>query len=81
MGEYEYVTMDKTRKIYIPAAYEKRFKGKRFVVLTMPDGDIILHPIRHSKNPLDDFRQAMGPARGTLKRIKREILETAMEGV
>ena len=81
MTGYEYVSMDRTRKIYIPALLEKKFKGKKFIVIPMPDGDMIFHPIQKSKDPLSHFQEVMGPVKKSLKETKREILETAMEGV
>lgn len=77
----DYIQMDKTRKIYIPTALEKEFEGRKFVVLPMPDGDIVLHPVKASKDPLKDFQKALGPVKGDPKQIKKEILKTAMEGV
>lgn len=75
------VEMDSARKIYIPSPLEKQFAGKRFKVLIMPDGDIILHPISRSKDPLKTFRKVLGPLRKTVKETKKEILESAMEGL
>lgn len=81
MTEFEYVSMDKARKIYIPAMLEEEFKGKKFIVLTMPDGDIILHPVKESKEPLEELRKIFKHEKRSVREIKKEILETAMEGV
>lgn len=81
MTGYEYVSMDKARKMYIPADLESKFRGKKFMVLTMPNGDIILHPVKKFKDSLQRFREVMGPIKGDLKKVKQEILETAMEGL
>ena len=77
MSEYDFVELDKARKIYIPASKEEYFKGKKFVILKMPDGDVIFHPIKTSKTPLADFQKSMGVIKKDLKTVKKEILETA----
>ena len=81
MDDYEYVSMDNARKIYIPSTLENEFKGKRYIVIPMPNGDVILHPIETSENPLKELRKIFKNEKRPIKQIKKEILETAIEGV
>ncbi len=77
----EYVNMDNARKIYIPASLESEFKDKNFIVLPMPDGDIVFHPISDSKNPLKKLRELFRHEKRPVKEIKKEILESALKTV
>ncbi len=81
MNEYEYVSMDKARKIYVPSALEDEFKGNKYLIIPMPNGDIVFHPVKKSKEPLKELRKIFRHEKRSIKEIKKEILETAMEGV
>ena len=83
MADHEYVSMDQSRKIYIPSALEKEFKGKKFIILPMPDGDVVFHPVAEFKgaDALARFQRAGGKIRRDLKEVKKDILQTAMEGL
>ncbi|MBS3068498.1 hypothetical protein J4450_07355 [Candidatus Micrarchaeota archaeon] len=81
MTEFEYVSMDKARKIYVPAALEEEFRGKKYMILPMPNGDVIFHPVIKSKEPLKALRKIFKHEKRSIKEIKKEILETALGGV
>lgn len=75
MEEYKYVTIDESGKLYLPVAVREGMEDKKYLVLKLPNGDIVLHPLRKHGTPLQRLRETLGPVKGDLKKIKMEIQE------
>ncbi|MEW6294718.1 MAG: hypothetical protein AB1467_00280 [Candidatus Diapherotrites archaeon] len=75
-----YVNLDKLGKIYFPKILRKKMKSKEFIALVLPDGDIVLHKLEKSKDPLKEF-QKLPKISKSLKQVRKEILEEAMKEV
>ncbi len=74
----EYVRLDKTGKIYLPKAVRSKMDVEsKYIVLTLPDADIVLHRIRESEDPLKDF-QSFGILKKPLSNVKKDILNEAL---
>lgn len=74
----EYVRLDKTGKIYLPKAVRNKMgAGSKYVVLTLPDGDIVLHRTKESEDPLKDF-QSYATIKKPLPDVKKDILKEAL---
>ncbi|MDI6887335.1 MAG: AbrB/MazE/SpoVT family DNA-binding domain-containing protein [Candidatus Thermoplasmatota archaeon] len=74
----EYVTVDKTGKIYLPKAVRSTLDTKsKYLVITLPDGDVVLHRIKSSKSPLKEFQTVWRHAK-SLSKVRAEILGEAM---
>ncbi len=73
-------TIDKTGKLYIPKEMREKMKSKTVYLLRMPNGDIVIHETAQSKNPADALKnfQKLGGWKGTVKQLKKEVLETAL---
>lgn len=70
--------MDKTGKMYIPkAARSKMDVDSKYIVLTLPDGDIVLHRMREAKDTLKDF-QSFATIKKPILGVKRDILKEAL---
>ena len=75
MSEYKYVTIDESGKLYVPASVREGTENRKYLILKLPNGEIILHPINKQGTPLERLRNTLGPVKGDLKKIKREIQE------
>lgn len=75
MTEYKYVTVDVSGKLYLPASVRQGMEDKKYLVLKLPNGDVILHPLKKGGMPLEKLRKTLGPVKGDLKKIKQEIQE------
>jgi len=74
----EYVRLDKTGKIYLPKAVRSKMGAEsKYVALTLPDGDIVLHRIKEPEDPLKDF-QSYAAIKKPIPDIKKDILEEAL---
>lgn len=74
----EHVKLDKTGKIYLPKAVRSKMNVEsKYIVLTLPDGDIVLHRIKESEDPLKDFK-SFGTIKKPLSDVKKEILKEAL---
>ncbi|ATZ60797.2 MAG: hypothetical protein BME93_01225 [Methanosarcinales archaeon Met12] len=74
----EYVALDKTGKIYLPKAVRSRMDARsKYTILVLPDGDIVLHKAKESKNPLKEF-QSIGRIEKPISEVKKEILKEAL---
>ena len=74
----EYVTLDKTGKIYLPKAVRNKMDAKsKYTVLVLPDGDIVLHKTKESEIPLKEF-QSIGMIKKSVSKVKEEILKEAL---
>lgn len=73
-----YVTINKTGKIYIPKDVRKNMRYKRYWILSLPDGDIVLRPMKKSKNVLKDFEK-LYDIKTSIPKAKKEILDEAMK--
>jgi len=77
----EYVRLDKTGKIYLPKAVRSKIDVEsKYIALSLPDGDIVLHRIKESEDPLKDF-QSYGTIKKPLSDVKKDILEEALAEV
>ncbi|HLB71827.1 MAG: hypothetical protein OIN88_11325 [Candidatus Methanoperedens sp.] len=75
----EYVRLDKAGKIYLPKTVRSKMDVEsKYTVLTLPDGDIVLHRIKESEDPLKDF-QSLGMIKKPLSDVKKDILNEALE--
>ncbi|MBN2067790.1 MAG: hypothetical protein JW744_04950 [Candidatus Diapherotrites archaeon] len=72
------VTIDRTGKIYLPKEVREKIEGKEYIVSVLPDGEIRLHQWTKPKDALKSFRGLI-KSRKSVKEIKKDILETAME--
>jgi len=78
-GKMETVSIDSTGKIYMPKSVRKRINVKsKYLVLVLPDGDVILHRIKKSKNALKDFQKTWRITK-EIAQVKKEIMEEAMK--
>lgn len=74
----EYVRLDKTGKIYLPKAVRSKMDVEsKYIVLTLPDDDIVLHRIKEFEEPLKDF-QSYGTIKKSLSDVKKDILNEAL---
>ncbi len=74
----EYVRLDKTGKIYLPKTVRSKIDiESKYIVLTLPDGDIVLHRIRESEDPLKDF-QSFVIIKKSLSNVKKDVLKEAL---
>ena len=75
----EHVKIDPTGKIYLPKVVRKKIDVKsKFIIIILPDGDLILHKIKRSKNPLRDFQKAWSISKD-VRQARKEILNEAVE--
>lgn len=74
------VTIDKTGKIYLPKEVREKIEGKEYIVSVLPDGEIRLHQWTKPKDALKKFGKLIKSDK-PVRKIKKEILETAMEQV
>ncbi len=73
------VSIDQTGKIYLPTIVRKKIDTKcKYLVITLPDGDVILHKIKRSKNPLIDFQRAWSTTQD-LSKARQDILDEALK--
>lgn len=77
MMAMEFVKLDKGGKIYLPKRVRSKMGADRYVVLTLPDGDIVLHRVKESGDALKDF-QSCGTIKKPLSDVKKEILKEAL---
>lgn len=74
-----YVSIDKSWKVYLPKFVRERIDRKsKYLVLTLPDGDVILHKIKKSKDPLKDFQKTWKITK-SISEVRKEILKEAMK--
>ncbi len=73
-----YVTIDKTGKIYIPKDVRKNMGYKRYWILPLPDGDIVLRPMKKSKDILKDFEK-LYDIKTSIPKARKEILAEALK--
>jgi hypothetical protein len=60
----EVISIDQTGKIYLPAIVRKKIDTKsKYLVITLPDGDVMLHKIRRLNDPIKDFQRAWSTSR------------------
>lgn len=75
----EHVKIDPTGKIYLPKIVRKKIDVKsKYLVVILPDGDVILHKIRKSKNPIRDFQKAWSIDKD-IGRAREDILKEALK--
>lgn len=75
----DYVSIDPTGKIYLPSLIRKKIDVKsKYLVIVLPDGDVILHQISRSRDPLRDFQKIWSSEKGPDK-IRKTILEEAIK--
>ncbi len=74
------VTIDKTGKIYLPKEVREKLAGREYIVSVLPDGEIRLHQWSKPRDVLKKFGKLIKSGK-SVRRIKRDILATAMEGV
>ena len=74
-----YVSIDKSWKIYLPKFVRERIDKKaKYLVLILPDGDVILHMVKKSKDPLKDFQKTWKITK-SISTVREEILKEAMK--
>jgi hypothetical protein len=75
----ELVSIDQTGNIYLLAVVRKKIDTKsNYLVITLPDGDVILHKIKGSKNPVHDFQRAWSTSRDLID-ARQKILDEPLE--
>lgn len=75
----EMVTFDPTGKIYIPKSIREKIDIKsRYLIITLPDGDIILHRVKKGKDPIKDFQKCWRMTKPTSK-VREYILKEALK--
>ena len=72
------VKVDTSGKIYLPKKVREKLATGEYVIVPMPNGDIILHKAR--KYTLKEL-QAKFVVTKPLKKVKEEILEEATRGL
>lgn len=72
----ETVMLDKTGKIYFPKEERKKMEGKKYVILGLPDGDVVLHELKKSKDPLKEYA-GFFKTKKTIKQLREDALEQA----
>jgi bifunctional DNA-binding transcriptional regulator/antitoxin component of YhaV-PrlF toxin-antitoxin module len=77
-GDYlEFIKIDQTGKIYLPKIIRDRIDTKcKYLIITLPDGDVILHKIKKSKNPLREFQRLWSSTKD-ISQIRKEISDEA----
>ncbi len=66
--------MDKTGKMYIPKDVRSKMDvDSKYIVLTLPDGDIVLHRMRETKDV-----QSFATIKKPISDVKRDILKEAL---
>jgi len=75
----EFIKIDQTGKIYLPKIIRDKIDTKsKYLIITLPDGDVILHKIRRSKNPLRDFQRSWTTVKD-ISQVRKEILAEAIK--
>ncbi|MDO8553948.1 MAG: hypothetical protein Q7S22_04025 [Candidatus Micrarchaeota archaeon] len=46
---------------------------KKYLELKLPNGEIVLHLLRKEGTPLERLRATLGPVKGDVRKIKKEI--------
>ncbi len=74
----EFIKIDQTGKIYLPKIIRNKIDTKsKYLIITLPDGDMILHRIKKSKNPLRDFQRSWTTVKN-ISQVRKEILTEAI---
>ncbi len=74
----EYAKLDKTGEMYIPKAVRSKMDvDSKYIVLTLPDGDIVLHRMREAEDALKDF-ESFATIKKPVSDVKRDILKEAV---
>ena len=75
----EFIKIDQTGKIYLPKIIRDKIDTKsKYLIITLPDGDVILHKIRRSKNPVRDFQRSWSTVKD-ISQVRKEILAEAIK--
>ncbi|UCH89586.1 MAG: hypothetical protein JSV49_02760 [Thermoplasmata archaeon] len=75
----EFIKIDQTGKIYLPKVIRNKIDTRsKYLVITLPDGDVILHKIKRSKNPIRDFQKAWSTGKD-IAEIRKDILDEAVK--
>ena len=75
----EFIKIDQTGKIYLPKIIRDKIDTKsKYLIITLPDGDVILHKITRSKNPLRDFQRSWSTI-NDISQVRKEILAEAIK--
>ena len=75
----EYIKIDPTGKIYLPKVLRNKIDvNSRYLVIILPDGDVILHKIKRTKNPVSEFQRAWSTAK-EIEQVRKDILKEAVK--
>ena len=75
----EFIKIDQTGKIYLPKIIRDKIDTKsKYLIITLPDGDVILHKIKRSKNPLRDFQKSWSTVKD-ISKVRKEIMAEAIK--
>ena len=75
----EFIKIDQTGKIYLPKIIRDKIDTKsKYLIITLSDGDVILHKIKRSKNPLRDFQRLWSTVKD-ISQVRKEILAEAIK--
>lgn len=75
----EVVSFDQTGKIYFPKSVRENIDvNSRYIIISLPDGDIILHRIKRGEDPIKEFQRCWRISK-PISKVREEILKEALE--
>jgi bifunctional DNA-binding transcriptional regulator/antitoxin component of YhaV-PrlF toxin-antitoxin module len=75
----ETVTFDPTGKIYVPKSVREKIDvDSEYIIVSLPDGDIILHRVKTGKDPIKDFQKSWRISK-SISKVREEILKEALK--
>jgi len=77
------ISIDKSGKIYLPKIVREKIKERSYAVAVLPDGTIMLHKMKQTKDPEKALRefQKLPKVTKPISKIKKEIEGEALRSV